>query len=77
MSLDSRDKPAPFLWIEYINTLLGRTSTGKRVYVLASFQDGCRVRTASVIQRYADETVIGESSSTRQPGYGFEDYVGD
>ena len=70
MSWDSRDKPAPFWCTEYVITTLGRTSTGKRVYLSASSQvwDRAWLRTASVIQRYAVETVIGVSLSTRQPG---------
>ena len=70
MSWDSRDNPAPFLWTEYVMTILGRTSTGKRVYLSASFQlrDRDWFKTASVIQRYAVETVVGLSFPTCQPG---------
>ena len=70
MSWDSRDNPAPFLWTKYVMTILGRTSTGKWVYLSASFQlrDRDWFKTASVIQRYAVETVVGESFPTCQPG---------
>lgn len=66
---NSRDKPAPFRWTEYVITLLHRSNLDKarEVYLSASFQVFARdwLRTASFIQRYAVETVTCESLSIR------------